>query len=175
MNHTEQAINWWGLGSQYNHNPALGWMIITFIIFILLLRHYIRPHLKTYFKSRSQQIKQALEEAQQAKLEAERKLKNYQQRLEHLDEELANIKRSYQQQAEAEKQRIEQAAQQLSVIIAKDAEEAIMAQYKKATTKLQNEVVRLSISEARKNLAVTANKDLEQNYFKQFVADVKNL
>ena len=38
--HTHMNINWWGIGEKYNSTPALGWYILTFLMFFSIVIYY---------------------------------------------------------------------------------------------------------------------------------------
>ncbi|MDA0713437.1 MAG: hypothetical protein O2897_05575, partial [bacterium] len=44
------GINWWGLGSKYSESPAMGWYLITFIIFLGALYYSIKKPLNLYLE-----------------------------------------------------------------------------------------------------------------------------
>lgn len=87
-NSSSLDINWWSLGGKYSNNPAFGWYLITFIIFLLLLLYFIKDPLGEYFKSRSLEIKRSILEAKNEKKEADRQLKKYLDRLAGIKDEV---------------------------------------------------------------------------------------
>ena len=87
-------INWWGIGGSYSNNPAMGWHIITFIVFVGSLMYFIYKPLSSYFKERSLSIKDTIFEVQKANKQAKTTMILLRDRLLNLDKEIEvlNIK-----------------------------------------------------------------------------------
>ena len=60
--HTPE-VNWWGLGGEYSEAPAMGWLLITFVIFVYVMARVIKKPLASYLETRSKDIQKAVEEA----------------------------------------------------------------------------------------------------------------
>ncbi|MBL4818164.1 MAG: ATP synthase F0 subunit B [Deltaproteobacteria bacterium] len=160
-------LNWWGFGSAYQDNPAIGWMIITFVIFMALLLKAIKKPLANYLEARSEQIKNAIEEAKFAKEEAELKLRQYENRLLELDAELAKIKEDFRRQGEAEKARLKEEAKQIADQMLANTEETLKAEVSKAKHELKQEVAEHTLKAAQKRLGVS--ESLEAQLCQNFV------
>ena len=149
---TSVGINWWGLGSQYENNPAFAWYAITFVIFLAVLFYAIKKPLSEYLKARSQLVRRQIEEANTAKREADQRVQQYEERLAKLDEEIAQITTQFKRHGEAEKANLRVQAEKVSSQIRKNAEESIDAELKHAALELKKEVALLSIALTRKSL-----------------------
>jgi len=164
--------NWWGLGSEWAHAPALGFLMVTFVVFLGLLHAALKKPLSGYIEQRSNDVRNALEEAQKAKANAEAKAAEYEDRLAKLDGELDQLKNDFRARGDAEVKRLEAAGQAAAERILKDAEDTISAEFEKAQTALKLEASRLALSVAentiRSNIAAADHVRLEQG----FIADV---
>jgi F-type H+-transporting ATPase subunit b len=170
--HMPHVANWWGLGGEWAHAPALGFLSITFLVFVGLLYAALKKPLGGYIEQRSNEVKNALEEAQKAKREAEAKAREYEERLSKLDGELDQLKSDFKTRGEAEMKRLEAAGKAAAERILKDAEDTIAAEFEKAQTALKLEASRLALDLAedqiRGRIAAADHMRLEQG----FIADV---
>lgn len=152
-------LNWWGIGSAYQNSPAIGWTLVTFVIFLLIIRHFVKTPLALFLKTRSQEIKTAIEEAKIAKLDAEAKLKQYEQRLLDLDAEILKMKSDSQHQGELERARLQQEAQKIAEQIQKDSEQTLKAEVSRAILLLKQEIADKILAKAKQNLNLTPEMD----------------
>ena len=174
MNNPDHIINWWGLGQNYSNSPALGWLIITFILFLMILIYYGKTPIKALLKSRSDNIKNKIKEAHDAKISAQNRLNKYQKRLDSLEKEISNMQESFSKQAELEKKAIEKEANILAQRIAKDTQSTINAYVKRIKEKLHNEIIILSINKSRESLKTNRTSQVNSGV-ENFVRDIKEL
>ena len=151
--HGHGGINWWHLGSEYSEAPALGWLFITFFILVFGLIHVIKKPLGLYLETRSKDIRKQIEEAQFIKIESEKKLRAYEEKLGALDQEITRLKDSFSELAKAEKAQRERLLKELETRIAKDADSTIMANYEKAKNQLAKEVIEKAMKLASATIA----------------------
>lgn len=171
MHDVHSTFNWWGLGSQYADNPAFGWYLITFAIFVGGLVYAIRRPLMLYLEVRSKEIGQAIFDAKIAKEKAEKQLFELQERLTSLDSEMQKIKAEFERQGQFEKADAERRAKLLSEAIARDAEEVIVAELARAKRALQVETARISVQMATETLKATGTL-AQEDLFHAFTEDV---
>lgn len=151
--HEPHVANWWGALSEVNaHAPALGWLTITFVLFVAIVFKALRRPLTNYLETRSDEVKNALEEARQARAEAEAKARAYEDRLANLGAEIDALKGEFKSRGEAELRRLEQAGKAAAERIAKDAEDTIGAETERAQQALKTEAARLSLQLAAETL-----------------------
>ena len=170
-------INWWSLGSAHSENPAMGWYVITFIVFVAGLIYYLRPPLTLFFETRSNDIKKAIEEARMAKVESEAKLRECEARLQSLDAEIAKMKSEFMRQGEIEREQLKEASQAMATQIAKDAQDTIAAEIHHAKTMIKKHLVASVMNLAKQNVQQHMNRQLglrEQNAFVLDVGEVKH-
>lgn len=171
--HAPHVENWWGALSETNAEaPALGWMMVTFATFVAILYASIRRPLGTYLATRSDEVKNALEEAKQARAEAEAKAREYEERLANLDSEIEALKSDFRVRGEAEVRRLEQAGKAAADRIVKDAEDTIAAEVDRAQQALKQEAAKLSLEMAEETLRGAIGSADHQRLEKAFLADV---
>ena len=157
-------LNWWGIGSAYKESPAIGWTLVTFVIFVLIIRHFVKQPMAVFLTTRSQMIKQGIEEARNAKLDAAQKLKQYEQRLRDLDAETIKIKSDFEHQGQLERAMLKTEAEKIAEQIRKDAELTLKAEVSRMVLVLKQEIAAKIISSAQKNLNLTSELDQKLCY-----------
>lgn len=167
-------INWFGIGEQYKESPALGFLIITFLIFAGLVIYFARKPMNEHLASRADEIKRTIEEAAKAKEAAEARARAAEARLAKLEQEISTMRADIENQGKAEIARLEQAGKTAAERIAKDAEDTIAAETLRAQNTLQQEAVRLALNLAEQRLTQavsTADDDaLRQNFLRDLGA-----
>lgn len=137
--------NWWGMGEQYADTPALGWLTITFLIFVSVLVFFARPALKRYLETRADVVEKAMAEARRAKEDAERRARDAEAKLAALSGEVDKMKAEFAAQGQLESQRIAATAAEMAKKIGKDAEDTIGAETQRAMEALRVEASRLAL------------------------------
>lgn len=156
--HTPHVENWWKLGAEWAHAPALGWMFVTFFTFCGILDYFVRQPLSNFLETRSEGVRKALAEAQEARAEAESKARDYETRLARLDDEVDALRKEFEDRGKAEAARLEEVGEQTAARIAKDAEDTIAAETERAQLALSAEAARLAVSLAEKKITSAASE-----------------
>ena len=133
--------------------------VLNFGIVVALLVYFLRKPLKKGLAGRREDIEKALDEAKQAKEEAEAKFAEYDRKLDQATEEIAEISASIRREGELEKQKIIANANEMAAKIEQDAEKAAALEVAKAKTELQREAVQLAVDLAEKKLKKNFTKD----------------
>ncbi|MCA9507384.1 MAG: ATP synthase F0 subunit B [Myxococcales bacterium] len=169
---TSHGINWWHLGSEYKDAPALGWLTLTFLIFIYAMGRIIQKPLSLYLETRSKDIKRAIEEGQRAKAQSQKQLEEYEHKLKSLSQQIDEMKEHFREQAEAEKKEKIRLAKEVESRIMQDTEDTIRANYVRSKHKLAQEVMELAILGAQKKLSQTQQDEIDQHLKKQLLNDL---
>ncbi len=166
------GINWWHLGSEYKDAPALGWLSLTFLIFVVFLGRTIKKPLALYLETRSKDIAQAIEEGQRAKLAAEAQLANYDQKLKSLGQEIEKLKALFMEQALLERQEKQRLAKEMEARIVKNTEDTIRANWARSKHHLAEEMIGLALSSAKKHVVENQREAMNQHLKKQLIAQL---
>ncbi|MCP4504024.1 MAG: ATP synthase F0 subunit B [Deltaproteobacteria bacterium] len=166
------VANWWGMGAEHSSAPALGWLSITFFIFVAFMGWRIWRPLNVYLENRSDGLKDALEEARRAKEEAEAKAKDAEARLAKLEGEMGSLKAEFESQGKAESERLAEAGKITGARLAQDAEDTIAAEIQKATEALKQEASKIALQLAEERIRAAVNDDDEGRLRQNFLADV---
>jgi F-type H+-transporting ATPase subunit b len=168
-------INWWGLGSRYAHSPALGWYFLTFAIFVLGLICMVRKPLGLYLAARSNEIRKAINEAEIAKEEAKKKMQACEERISHLDIEIAQMKAEFIKLGTMEKAQLEKTAKQMAIQIVKDADDVIAGNLRQTMYRLKKDMAVQVIALAREEIKNRTNQQIESRMRSEFSRDVSKL
>lgn len=166
-------INWWHLGAEYKDAPALGWLTITFIIFVYMLARVLRQPLSLYLETRSKDIKKQIEEARIAKEASVAKLKLYEEKLRTLDQEIDKMKKAFIDQAESEKRERVRIAKETEERILREADDTIKANFEKSKLKLADEVVAEALVRAKETILNQKREEVDAFLQASFVSDLK--
>ncbi len=128
---------------------VLGFALLNFVILIFVLRRYAWDPIKFFLIQRSENIRHALESSQAKLAEAEAEIDRLNQRLAKLGEESDALVASSRQQAELERQRMEQRATQTADRIRSDTQRVIDVEIQRARQALREEAVELAQALAR--------------------------
>lgn len=132
--------------------------VINFFLFLIVLYKFALPRIKNFFFERSQKIRQDLKEAEGAKALAEKRLKEYEQKLASLEKEVDEIRRLMQKEGQAERERIIKEAEREAELIKNQARIIAEQEIKRAKQELKKEVIKLSLGRAGKLIKETINE-----------------
>lgn len=169
----EHGINWWHLGLEYKDQPALGWLIITFLIFVYGICRAIKKPLSLYLETRSKDIKRQIEEGAQAKKLSEQKLKMYEEKLKTLDSEVEKMKSVFTEQAQAEKKERQRLAKEAELRILKEAEDSIKASFERSKNRLAEEVIKTAVALAEETITKKKRDQIDGLLQGAFIEDLK--
>lgn len=170
--HAPHVANWFGLGSQYLHEPALGWLMVTFVLFALLIVGAARRPLGRHLQNRADGIRRALAEAQEARADAEARAAASEARLAQLDAEVQDLKAEFRRQGEAELARMEQAANAAAARLHKDAEDTLRAEAKRHQEALKREGARIALELAEQRVRSAVADGDRQRLTQNFIQDL---
>ena len=147
------SINWWGLGAKYSETPALGWLIITFILFVAILVKFLKKPLSTYLANRSEEIKKIIEENALEKAKNEEIFKTYEHKIASLYLEIEQMKQEYAEIARKEQEEIIAKAKIIADKMYLDMQASMSANIEKTKNNLISEVMEQAILKACKNIS----------------------
>ncbi len=168
------VANWWGMGPEYAETPALGFLTITFLLFVGLLVYFGARPLRQHLQTRADTVEKAIAEATKAKEAALARAREAEAKLAALDGEVSKMKADFEAQGKAEAERIEAAAADMAKKIAKDTEDMVAAEMARAREALRTEAAKLALQLAedriRKMLTVDDDARLRGGLVKDLQA-----
>ena len=145
---------------------------INLVILLGGLVFFLRKPVREFFAERSEQICKALEEARAARESAEREVAKVMARVEQLDREVAQLKKEAVAQAEAERQRILEAARQEAERIKTGAQEEIGLLVKNARQELRDHSAALVVQMAEDKIKSEIRPENQEPLFKKFIGSL---
>jgi F-type H+-transporting ATPase subunit b len=147
-------------------------MFVNFGLLLFILAKFAGPAARKAAESRSDQIKNALEESAKLRQQAAAKLEEYKTKLSDADAQIAKLVAEMKADAAADKARILSAAETQATALKRDAEIRIAAEITRARAELRNEVARAATASAEKVLRERANAADHTKLVDTFISDL---
>lgn len=143
-----------------------------FVVLIGLLYWLLASKMKDFFSGRRAEIKESLEKSVEKKAEAEKKYREYSEKLDKAALEIDGIFEMIKAQGVTEKQKIIEDAERTAKKMKEDASARIEQEMKKATEQLKAQAVELSIQMAEDILKKNVTKDDHKAMVKDYIDKV---
>jgi F-type H+-transporting ATPase subunit b len=154
-------------------SPPFLFMLLNFGLLLLILAKYGGPAARKLAQERHDQIKVALDEAAKLRDQAAKKLAEYEARIKDVDSEVKKLVDGIRADAEADKQRILDAAAAQAAQMKRDAELRIAAEIQLARAALTREVAAAAASAAEKLLKDKVTADDQHELVATFISNVQ--
>jgi F-type H+-transporting ATPase subunit b len=138
---------------------GLGLKTFNFVVLVGFLYWLLASKIKDFFSGRRVEIKESLEKAVERKAEAEKKYREYSEKLDKASLEIDGIFEMIKAQGITEKQKIIEDAEKTAKKMKEDASARIEQEMKKATEQLKAQAVELSVHMAEEILKRSITKD----------------
>lgn len=168
------------LGTSGAESAAKGWIatdtyrVINFVVLLAALIFILRKPISQALSSRIKTIREQLESLEAQKVEAEKQLAQYNEKLSQLEKEAEKIVKGYIKQGNEAKAKILKEAQESAEKLQAQARRNIEHEFDKARQELQREIVEKSLVKAEETLkkAITARDQdkLVDDYLDKVVA-----
>lgn len=161
-----------GGGEGEDHAAAmkdLAWRVANFLVLVGLLYWMMWKKIRAFFTGRREEIKASLEEAEVVKADAEKKFKEYDEKLKKAEEEIQNISAMIRQQGEEEKKRIIADAGRAAEKMKEDAKARMDQELKKARNELRLEASELAIQMAEDILKKKVTKEDHEGMVREYL------
>lgn len=145
-------------------------MLVAFILLCIILGKFGWPMFNGMLEKREKSIRDALEQSENAKVEAEKVLEEYKKQLESARAESAEIVASARSNAEALEADLKKKAEASAEEIIAKAKVSIEAEKKQAIAELQSSVADMSIDVASKLIANDLSDDEHRKIIENYVA-----
>ncbi len=145
------------------------WRVINFGILVFFLFKILKKPLSQFLYSRKEQVEVALKEAEEARLKAEQKYKEYEEMIKNLEKEKAEIIERMKKEAEAEKQRILKEAEEKAKKIIEQAKVLAQQEFEKEKEMLKVQATEKVINLATELLKRNITKDDHQKLIKETI------
>lgn len=154
-------------------SPPFIFMILNFVLLLILLAWKAKPAFEKIAADRSDQIKNALEEASKLRKQAADRLEEYQSKLSKADAEIKAMVEGIRADAESDKKRILEAAERQAAQMKRDADERIAAEIEFARAALTREVTVAATGAAEQLLREKMTPSDQQQVIGSFITGVQ--
>jgi F-type H+-transporting ATPase subunit b len=168
---TWDTINWFTWSSE---QPPLGWFILDFAFFALLLWWYGKRPIRQAFAQRHVQVKRALEEAASAFANAEGRYEEYKGKLANVEQEANRFVEAGRQDGGLERDQIVQAAKQYSERLRQDSSAVQRQEIDKARLRLRREVATEVLEITEKTLRDQLNDGDRTRLIEEAIDELEN-
>ena len=134
-------------------------IVLNFIVVFAVLWFLLRKALPTVFRNRTEAIQRRLEEARKASEEARVRLAAVEERLSRLDSEIEQMRHEAEANAQAEEQRVLEAAEEERRRIVESAEQEIAQAANASRRELKAYAAELAVKLAEKNIRIADSTD----------------
>jgi F-type H+-transporting ATPase subunit b len=149
------------------------WKTVDVIILAGLLYWMLAAKIKEFFVGRRQDIKDSMENAKKEKISAEKKYREYSEKMDKASHEIDAIIDMIKAQGVAEKQKIIEDAGTVAQKMKEDAQARIDQEFNKASYQLRSEAVSLSVMMAeeilKKNITAQDHEVMVREYMDKVV------
>lgn len=148
---------------------TFGWRVLMFVIFVALLYMFTAKRVKAMLLQRTEDIKVALNEAENARQEAVAKVKEYEVKMSQLEKELEEMKVNAKKSAEAERETMIADAKRHVEQMKQFAINMIESEKEKAIQELHREAVELAVNQAEQKLIKEISGDKATKILNEYV------
>ncbi len=145
------------------------WRVINFGILVFFLYKVLKKPISQFLYSRKEQVEVALKEAEEARLMAEEKFKEYQEKVKNLEKEKAEIIERMKKDAEAEKERILREAREKAKKIIEQAKVIAQQEFEKEKEIIKREATEKVINLATELIKKNITKQDHQKLIKETI------
>ena len=160
----EEGPNWFGFA----------WRLLNFLVLIGILYWLLASKIRDFLTGRREGIKTALSEAMSAQEAAEKKFREYSEKLDKATEEIEQLGEMIRSQGLVEKERILEEARKAAEKMKEDTKTRLEQEFSKAGRDLRIEAVRLSTQMAEELLMRHIKAEDHETMVKDYIEKVVN-
>lgn len=168
--------NWWSWehGPDKEHKePPFGFALINFAVFLFIMSRLFGKSFREFLRTRHYDVQHAIDRAREIHHQAEKHLRQIEDRARGLEGEIAELLSSFRKQAESERQAIVQRAEAEAANLLKDAEAQAQAAIVAAKHQLEQKTALLAVDLAEKLLRSHINDSDQRKLNERYLTDVE--
>jgi F-type H+-transporting ATPase subunit b len=157
------------------HAASVGELIfplVNFLIFLYLIKRFVLPFARDYFKSRREGIAQSIREADEAKQRADALVRDYKNRLAKLTEEIRSIREALRAEGEREKAKLLAEAGEIAQRIQADADFLADQEVRLARQELRRAIVAAARAAAERLIQQNLTAADQKRMVAEFLSEV---
>ena len=165
----------WASGGGGGITGEVFWQIISFVLLLFLLTNFLKKPVRIFLKKRQEGIRNSLEQSAGKKEESRKQFENWEDKLNLLRQEVADLHQKIFQEGEAERRRIIERAEDEGNRIRQQARVVAEQEVKKARAILRKEMVDLSVELAEKLLKEATQPQDQGRLVREYVEKMREL
>ncbi|MCX7830947.1 MAG: ATP synthase F0 subunit B [Acidobacteria bacterium] len=154
--------------------PMIIWQIANLILVIALFYYLLRVKLPAFLRARRTDIEKALNRATEERILAEKKLKELEEKLINLDNEVKEIIKEAEKNAEKEREILRRNAEESANWLKREAEEEFKRKQIETERRIKEFAVNEAVEIARKIISKHFEERDRERVFSEFVSDIKD-
>ncbi len=148
------------------------WRVINTVALVALLVYFLKKPLVTFFSERTEQISKDLDSAREQREQAEKLIKEYEQKIAGMAQELEKMRAELASVAEAERQKVVKNADQMAAKMVESAKVTAEQEVRKARISLKNEAVEMAVQMAEAMIREKITEDDRRMIVEDYLAKV---
>ena len=148
------------------------WLFINFFVLVFVIVKYGRKPLMDFLAEKRVEIAENLETVQDRLSSAEAEYKEAMTNLEQMQEKIGEIEEYMRQDAERNRERILEEAQEKSRIIMAEAKERAESSIKNAYARVREELIDIAINTAQKKITESLSDEDETRLVDEYLSDL---
>jgi F-type H+-transporting ATPase subunit b len=165
----------WAAGGAEHHEPSISEVIfpaLNFLIYAFIIVKFAFPAVRSFLRSRREEVIQVITQASAKKLQAEALVHDYKNKVAGLDKEVQSILASWREDAEREKAKLLTEAQSLAVKLKDDAQFLGEQEVKIARQKIRDEMANRAEVMARESVLRHLTPADQSRLAAEFIQDI---
>ena len=157
------------------HSNVTLWKAVNFTLLFALLFWLLRKPAKKYFASRSAEIREGIDEANRAHMDAEVRATEMENRLANLEQEIAKLRESARQEMAAEDTRLQAETERSIARLQAAAQQEIASASNQARKQLRAYSAELATELARQKVQQRMTPEVADSLVSAFAADLRSV
>jgi F-type H+-transporting ATPase subunit b len=167
------ANDLWAAGSGGEIAGEVFWQIVSFVLLLFLLTHFLKNPVRLFLKKRQEGIKNSLEQSAKKEEESQKQFQDWEDKFNLLRQEVTDLHQKISQEGELERKRIIGRAEEEGERIRQHAQVVAEQEVKKARATLRKEMVDLSVELAEKLLKEATQPRDQGRLVREYVERMK--
>jgi len=153
--------------------PMILWQIVNLILVIVLFYFLLKVKLPAFLRARKADIEKALNKAKEERVLAEKKIQDLEEKLSRLDDEVLQIIKEAEKNAEREKEVLRKNAEESANWLRKEAEEEFKRKQIEAERRIKEFAVNQAVEIAKDLIKKHLAPEDRERVFEEFVKDLR--
>ncbi|MBE9503172.1 MAG: ATP synthase F0 subunit B [Proteobacteria bacterium] len=158
-----------------NQLADLGWRVLNFVVFAGIIYVAAAKPVRNFLNGRIEGIRKDLEDAEQAKEEAERKTRECLKKIENLEDEFREIEGTFIREGEVERDRMIEAAEAAAEKIRIQAQFSTEQELKKAIAAIKEQTAEAALALAEEVLKGEVKEDDQKRLVSEYLDGLRSI